>query len=883
EGAPPAVYQNISTNIIGDFANWRHVPFPSSGDTILANNEAGISAARRNSLSTPQLVGINVVDCLSDALGFHFVRVDLDDPNKPKLEFSLSSSIQVNPHVGQPLTILLEDGSEANGTVHRLWNEEPSGVSKLSLAFNAGTPFNNAVPKITQLYEGVSPDLPQSIAFRRFTLPVGDYSNFYLSLNLDSALGAKVYIDGSLAVAANMLDASENTPTSSVPGDINTLSKAYLLKSGMLPDNPSSEREHQLTVEFFTSAYPDTNQDFNLQLDAYQITDISSNYLALDTAKYEDKVRAIIGEGADVQALSDNWLIARYRANKSDHASYVEDVDGMKQGWSRWTEPALAEGWIKRVLAGINPFAQRVTDLFNNRIDSNVSILTQAGARWEGDVALNLESINDYGLIEIYETVLRRGKMLSINAGINYGPANDALLLAAGYLNDLYSMVGNEAWADAANPTIGIGTKDNTYGDVATALFAFKGQVPTLLDEELALLRGRDDFLVPGVEVGPVYNRMFWNYTRGIDSGEVIYALNYNIQEDNDGEINGAIDADDARKMFPQGHGDAYGHYLTALKGYYSLLLDNDFDWVPRIEAVNILGKPVAVDYQDERKFASAAAAVARAGKQTVDLTWRKDFQPSSSEGWEHLSESRENDKRLAGPVTRYWGTDHWATRTGQGAYLNWVMGNAILPDVDPDPSHEGIQKVDRTTVPELIELAYTLEDLQVGLDNAEAHLSPLGMPEDSIAFDINPQEVAGHDGHTHFEQTLERAMGALNNAVVSFDDTKDMTRLMRSEQDSLADLQTSIDKEELAYTHSLVELYGTPYADDIGPGKTYNQEYAGPDLLHYSYVDLPETVFPSLWSYQEELEWTLEINDVSDKFVAPAAGSDAASSGAGP
>ena len=48
----------------------------------------------------------------------------------------------------------------------------------------------------------------------------------------------------------------------------------------------------------------------------------------------------------------------------------------------------------------------------------------------------------------------------------------------------------------------------------------------TLLEEELGLLRGRDDFMQPGVETGPVYNRMFWNYTRGIDSGEVIYALN---------------------------------------------------------------------------------------------------------------------------------------------------------------------------------------------------------------------------------------------------------------------------------------------------------------------------------------------------------------------
>ena len=48
-----------------------------------------------------------------------------------------------------------------------------------------------------------------------------------------------------------------------------------------------------------------------------------------------------------------------------------------------------------------------------------------------GDVALNLENINNYGLIEIYETVLRRGKDLSINSGISYDPANDALLLAA--------------------------------------------------------------------------------------------------------------------------------------------------------------------------------------------------------------------------------------------------------------------------------------------------------------------------------------------------------------------------------------------------------------------------------------------------------------------
>ena len=77
-------------------------------------------------------------------------------------------------------------------------------------------------------------------------------------------------------------------------------------------------------------------------------------------------------------------------------------------------------------------------------------------------------------------------------------------------------MLGNEAYADAYNPTIGFSTSDGgEIGDFATALFAFKGQLPTLLEEELALLRGRDDFMAPYVEANPVYNRLFWNYTRG--------------------------------------------------------------------------------------------------------------------------------------------------------------------------------------------------------------------------------------------------------------------------------------------------------------------------------------------------------------------------------
>lgn len=589
-----------------------------------------------------------------------------------------------------------------------------------------------------------------------------------------------------------------------------------------------------------------------------------SRYVSLTTVT-TNLPRFTLG-GSGIRVLGDNYIVMRYRPVNRAHPLFratPTDAD-----WSAWTRPALAEGWIKRVLAGINPFNQRVNDLFNNRVNTDVSLVTQAGGRWEGDVALNLETINNYGLIEIYETVLRRGRMLSIESGYNYGPANDALLLAAGYLSDLYMVLGNEAWADAANPTIGIGTADRNYGDIATALFAFRGQVPSLLEEELALLRGRDDFLQPGVEIRPVYNRLVWNYTRGIDAGEVIYALNYNIQEKPDETPDGVINAADAARMFPQGHGDAYGHYLTALKGYYSLLLNQKFDWVPRIEAVNVLGQPVSVDYQDERKFAAAAAAVARAGRQVFDLTWRKDYQAVSKAGWKQFAETRANSRRSYISVTngrtnnpvRHWGIDPWASRVAQGAYLNWIVGNAILPHQDPDPTHEGIQKVDRTTVPELQELPILAEGLQASLESAEGGQSPLGMPEDGMVFDLNPNLVVGVEGGTHFEQVFGRAKAALNNAVAAFDSAKDVTRLMRSEQDSLAGFQAGLVQQEQSYTNSLIELYGTPYPDDIGPGRLYRQGYTGPDLIHYRYVDLPEADLPGVSSGRETEEWKIPL-----------------------
>jgi len=540
--------------------------------------------------------------------------------------------------------------------------------------------------------------------------------------------------------------------------------------------------------------------------------------------------------GSPLLAMSDNFFTLRYRAKPllSDgvtvNPAYALTGNG---AWTNWTRPVLVEGWIKRVLAAINPFNQRMTDLYNNAVNTDVSMLTQAGTRWEGNVALTLDAVNDYGLIEIYETVLKRGKGISVNSGYNYGPANDALLLAAGYLSDLYTILGNEAFADAANPTISLDDSSTTT-EINTSRFSFEGQVASVLDEELALLRGRDDFLSPQTTQSPFYNRLFWNYTRGINSGEALYATNYNIKEKAGSSTeNGSINAADAQRMFPQGHGDAYGHYLTALKGYYQLLTNANFTWAPRTESLNILGNTVAVDYKDERKFAEAASNVARTAEQVVTLSFRQQYRDDPAEGWQSFRDGKFNSQTNQ---TRYWGLDEWASRAGQGAYYHWAVGNAMLPDVDP--AHTGIQKIDRTTVPELQLLAVCGESFQTTLDNANSHLNPLGLSPGAIAFDIDSNLLRA--GKSHYEQIYDRSLAAVLNAKGAFDQAAKMTRLLRNQENQVSDANTKIQDQERAFNYQLIDLYGSPYPGDVGPGKTYAQGYSGPDLANWFVIDRP-------------------------------------------
>ncbi|UCF32257.1 MAG: hypothetical protein JSV78_07960, partial [Phycisphaerales bacterium] len=564
-------------------------------------------------------------------------------------------------------------------------------------------------------------------------------------------------------------------------------------------------------------------------------------------------LREVMIEGASQFTLGDSYWRVRYRGYTScpcidSGGSPCTPVDGNgdglpdgdcdcnhgADGWhiegegtsiSEWTEVQLAEGWVKRVIRGINPFDQRVEDFHVNEAATYVDMIRQAGKRYMDPVPLNCdpENINKIGLIELYETVLGRARAFSIDqGGTPTDPIIKAILLVAGKISELYMLLGNEAYADALDPTIGVfadqGEPSGTYDP--HAVFCFEDQVESLLEEELALLRGRDfsrspDYDADGAIIATVDNRLPWNFTSG--NGQIAYANNYQMG-----------DVEEAVATYPQGHGDAWGYYLTAIKEFYALLQhwNPDFEWINTTEDVLVGGQPVPVGYKYERKFAVAAAARARAGAGITSLTFRQRYTPDPL------------DQQLGYPdanATRAWGVADWGRRAGQGAYLDWVVANAMLPA--EDTTHEGIQKIDRTTVAELREIAAYYAEIQTILDKADAGLNPLGMAADVVPFGLDPKDLA-EEGFTHFDQVLQRAVIALNNASTAFNYANSNTQRLRSMQDSLDNFEDLIEERELDYVNRLIEIYGQPYDEDIGVGGAYPDGYVGPDIFHFAYMD---------------------------------------------
>jgi hypothetical protein len=172
-------------------------------------------------------------------------------------------------------------------------------------------------------------------------------------------------------------------------------------------------------------------------------------------------------------------------------------------------------------------------------------------------------------------------------------------------------------------------------------------------------------------------------------------------------------------------------------------------------------------------------------------------------------------------------------------------------------------------------------------MDSANDRLNPLGLSPGAIAFDLDPywnnsqgQELSGVDGGaSHYEQISARALRALNNAAGSFNQAATMTRLLRNQENQISDLQTAIEDEEWATKQELEDIYGSPYAGDIGPGKIYPQGYDGPDYLRWGIIDRPldwiDTTKPVTVTYRYPVTYQTFTGGKIDDIIKTYGGGD--------
>ena len=447
-------------------------------------------------------------------------------------------------------------------------------------------------------------------------------------------------------------------------------------------EDPLNLLSQQLTI-LYTESFAGKADDYNFEwkkavpnANGSMSEDYDKGYDdVFDAEKWTGLTRFTIGGQGDTLAnLVNTYYVMRYQAKPGTPAYAV-----MGDRWSDWCGPALAEGWIQRCVNNVTPFTQRMKDLYSNPVETAVTMIRQAGGPWSGDVALNQDNLTNVGLIQLYQTLLNKAESMSLTLGLNDTEANKQLLLAAERLADLYILLGNEAYVDALDPTVGFGsgygasavTPDIDYGFASTGLFCFDNQVPTLLDEELALLRGRTGANNPSVTTAPYYNRLVWNFTRGITAGEVAYAIHYGISSD---DVDATIDEDDAAIQYPQGHGDAWGHYLSAMSVWYRLLRNPYFSWSTSQMQMNVADNVVDVDYYDEERFAETAGKLAKTANDIMDRTARKAWRDNGGiKGSGYLDDDDE----------RNFGYGEWATRGGIGGVMNWMVANSLLPNAE--------------------------------------------------------------------------------------------------------------------------------------------------------------------------------------------------------
>ncbi len=225
-----------------------------------------------------------------------------------------------------------------------------------------------------------------------------------------------------------------------------------------------------------------------------------------------------------------------------------------------------------------------------------------------------------------------------------------------------------------------------------------------------------------------------------------------------------------------------------------------------------------------------SAAAKAHIGSEIVRRTFRLNYTEDVAARVQNVPDT---------DPLRAWGVSDWGSRAAMGAYFDWIAGNAILPPIDQNPAHTGIQKIDRTTVPELSQIVAESESILSTLTQYDAGLNPLGFADGVVPFDIDPNLLnTGFARMTHFEQIYSRALQSLQNAEVTFNRATELSSQLVNQQNSVSDYSVAVSNQELAYRNQLISIFGYPYGGDLGPGGAFPSDYQGPDLTHWMYVE---------------------------------------------
>jgi hypothetical protein len=411
-----------------------------------------------------------------------------------------------------------------------------------------------------------------------------------------------------------------------------------------------------------------------------------------------------------------------------------------------------------------------------------------------------------------------------------------AALPAAHELHEFEMLLGNEALADALDPTVGV-------DGIATAdlgnQFAFRGLrgIDDLLDEELALLRGRD---LPGSPSSWLTDETTYypefTATNGVDK---VRAAIYNRLPPNATGANGlayrsnysVVDNYQAALRYPQGHGDAYGHYLTAMRSVIQLL-STGVSGIPDALMNGVLFTFANDDEALKVVEDLGAAAVARveAAGDVADLLYRRDYKedPQHPAAAALFADS---------DTDRAWSMGDWVRKGAVGAYLDWALVAHLAPT-------DAARPVNRDGIPELEELPGAVAALQERLDTAGAGLDPLGLVQNVVPFGIESTGLEPGSGHSHYEQVRDAASKALDNARKAFENANQADQRLRDSDRTLQEFTDRLEDTQADTDQQLIEIYGLPSPDDpadndLDPSTTdFDESQSHPDLTNYLAID---------------------------------------------